>query len=322
MKNEKPAVSIVVPAYRTEEMIGETLESIFKQTFTDFEVVVVSNEGYAAEEELTRVLAPWADRIIRVRQKLPGLANARNAALEHCRAPLVSILDSDDIWEPDYLATQVGILNEDPTVDLVYCNAVFFGAPESAGQTYMATFPSTGPVSFLSLLTRRTCVFVSVTARLEIIKRAGYFDGSLVGAEDLDLWLRIARIGGRIVYHDKVLVRYRIRPGSLSNDPEMMFDHLVGLFQKVNTYPDLNPEEKSVVAGLLEKNTASRAFYRGKRALYRGNFEEARRLIAESNRYFKSTKWYALTCALWLAPHPLRSWVQNKYPSEHAFMRS
>ena len=321
MNNEVPAISIIVPAYRTEDVIGETLASIFRQTLTDFEVIVVSNEGYAAEEEMTRALGPWTGRITRVRQKVPGLANARNAGLEYCRAPLVAFLDSDDIWEPDYLSVQVGFLNTHPGVDVVYCNAVFFGFAPMAGRTFMQSFPSNGPVTFLNLLTKRTCVFVSVTARLDIIKRVGMFDGSLAGAEDLDLWLRIARAGGNIAWHDKVLVRYRVRPGSLSNDPEIMCDHLLALFRKVES-SELSPEERQCLAGLIARSNAERTFWRGKRALYRAEFSEARRLIRESNRFFQRRKWYLVSFLLRVTPRPLLFWVHRRYPSEHAFMHS
>jgi len=317
-----PAVSIIVPAYRTEDTIAETLESIFRQTFTNFEVVIVSNEGYANEEDLTRVLQPWAERIVRVRQKTPGLANARNAALPFCRAPLIALLDSDDIWEPDYLEVQVGMMLADPSIAVVYCNAVFFGDPATAGQTFMQWFPSHGPVTFLSLLKKETCVFVSVTARLDAVRKAGDFDGSLAGAEDLDLWLRIARQGGKFAYHDKPLVRYRARPTSLSNDPEVMGGHLLAVLQKNSALPDLNPEERACVAEMIALQQAQISFVRGKRALYHSEFADAIRCISESNRRLKRAKLSLILIAIRLAPNLLLSWVRHRYPTEHSFMHS
>src|SRR5215470_9782415 len=75
-----PAVSVIVPAYNTARFITETLQSVFAQTFRDYEVIVV-NDGSPDTEDLKRVIASWCDRITYIEQENRGLAGARNTGI-------------------------------------------------------------------------------------------------------------------------------------------------------------------------------------------------------------------------------------------------
>src|SRR5262245_48281148 len=101
-----PAVSVVIPAYNCADFIAETLDSVFSQTFDNYEVIVI-NDGSPDTESLERVLAPFQDRIVYLKQDNQGPSGARNSAIRHARSAYVAMLDSDDIWLPDYLAEQM-----------------------------------------------------------------------------------------------------------------------------------------------------------------------------------------------------------------------
>src|SRR5215207_6948796 len=226
-----PAVSVIVPAYDTAPFIAETLDSVLAQTYPDYEIVVV-NDGSPDTDELERVLAPYFEHIVYVRQENRGLSGARNTAIRASRAPLLALLDSDDVWLPDYLAVQVEAMERDPSVDVLYPNALVFGDDAHAGREYMEICPSEGEVTFESLVTQRCNVFICATARREAVERAGMFDESLRSIEDFDLWLRIVKGGGRIAYHRRVLARYRRRAGSLSANPAAMYEKALVVFDK------------------------------------------------------------------------------------------
>ncbi|MEJ7709179.1 MAG: glycosyltransferase family A protein [Pyrinomonadaceae bacterium] len=148
-----PTVGVIVPTYNTANYIQETLDSIFAQTFKDYEVVVV-NDGSPDTEELERVLAPYFSRITYIKQENRGWSVARNTAIRATQAPLIALLDSDDIWEPNYLAMQVAEMQRDATIDVLYPDAGTFGDSIFAGRTYMDLCPSNGEVTFESLLTQ------------------------------------------------------------------------------------------------------------------------------------------------------------------------
>src|SRR5580704_11335265 len=106
-----PAVSVIVPAYNTAEFIAETLDSVFQQTFTNSEVIVV-NDGSPDTEKLEAVLEPFRHRIVYLKQENRGLSGARNTAIRKARGEFLAFLDSDDMWLPKYLETQVDFLEK------------------------------------------------------------------------------------------------------------------------------------------------------------------------------------------------------------------
>lgn len=284
-------VSVVIPAYNCAEYIGETLESVFAQTFTDYEVIVI-NDGSPDTEALERALGAYRDRIVYIKQENLGPGGARNAGIRAARAALIALLDADDVWEPDYLAVQVAALQRDPTIDVIYPNALVVGDAPVAGRIAMELWPSEGEVTFESLVAQRCNVLVFVTARRDAILRAGLFDESewLRGSEDFDLWLRIAKHGGRIAYHRRVLARYRRRNGSLSCDPIGIFRRALRVLDKAERTLNLTPSEAEAICHARSRFLAWLCLYEGKSALRRGDAKAAGDALREANAFFRKPK--------------------------------
>jgi glycosyltransferase involved in cell wall biosynthesis len=298
-----PRVSVIMPAYNVGMYIGEALDSVFKQTFTDYEVIVV-NDGSPDTAEIESVLARHTGRIVYLKQDNRGLSGARNTAIRAARGEFIALLDPDDIWEPNYLKVQVSILDADPTIDVLYPNAVFFG-DAMAGRKYMDECPSNGKVTLESLCRQQCQVMVSVTARLETVMRAGLFDESLRSCEDFDLWLRIVNKGGHIAYHRQVLVRYRRRLDSLSADVSWMNQWINCVMDKVEQTMTLSFAEKDAVSSLRLLFGAFSLLHEGKKAFFRGDTETSIAQLRQANSYFKSRK---LVLTIWLmrvVPKPL-----------------
>ena len=299
-----PRVSVLVPAYRTAEFIGETLDSILAQSYQDYEIIVV-NDGCPDSERLEAVLAPYAERIVYVRQANRGLAGARNTALGLAAGELVALLDSDDAWEPEYLATQVGMMDADPTIDVLYPDAILFGNLQVRNGRSMELSPSRGPVTFTSLVNQTCNVRVFVTARRELLVRAGGFDESLRSSEDFDLWLRLVKMGGRIAYHTLPLARYRVRPGSLSADPVWMFQCIARVLDKAGATLPLTPDEVRALEAAKQRFAAQARFAEGKRRFFEGDASGAIAAFRESNRRLRSPKLALVIAGLRLAPRTL-----------------
>ena len=284
-----PEVSVIVPAYNSAEYIGEALDSVLKQTIQDFEVIVV-NDGSPDTARLEEVLEPYRDRIIYLKQKNTGLGGARNTAIRAAQGTYIALLDADDIWEPDYLAVQLDYLHKHPDIDVVSCNSRFFGDETYAGRTFMDVFPSDGPVTFESLVTRKCNVFVSVTAKREAIEQSGLFDETLMPCEDYDLWLRLTADGRRIAYHRKVLVQYRRHKDSLSADPVWMAESNSKVIEKWQR--DIPPVVKEwwLLEERREKNNAEAEYWRGRQAFARGDVATAIQCLKKANEVMRSPK--------------------------------
>ena len=300
-----PLVSVIVPAYNAAAYIGGALESVFAQTFTDYEVIVV-NDGSPDTGELERALAPYEGRVVYVRQENRGPSGARNTAIRAARGRYVALLDSDDAWLPTYLAEQVGVLEADPLLDLVYADAELFGDSVLAGQTFMEGAPSRGPVTFESLLRYESQIITSGTvARKQALVDAGLFDEAFVRCEDFDLWLRLAHRGGRISYQRRVLARHRAHAASLAADAVRMVEAQIKVLEKALRLLPLTAARRELVERQLKNCAAQIDLERGKRHFAAGEYGPAAEALQRANDFYRSRKLRLVLWAMRAAPRGL-----------------
>ena len=307
MSPKVPAVSVIIPAYNVAPFIGEALDSVMAQTFTDFETIVI-NDGSPDTKELERVLEPYREGIVYLKQENGGAGAARNAGLRAARGEFVAFLDADDAWLPNFLSEQVKFINSDQGYDLVYADAVLFGDARKAKGTVMQREPSEGPVTFESLIGERCIVNTSsVLARRQPILDVGLFDETLRNSQDFDLWARLAkREGARMGYQKKVLARHRAREGSLAWDGIKSVEGELKVLDKIGRRNDLTPSERETLAGTVSLRRASVAVDRGKRRLIDGEFEAAVESFEFANNYYHSWKLRLVLFWLRIAPRLLQ----------------
>jgi glycosyltransferase involved in cell wall biosynthesis len=299
-----PLVSVIVPAYNVAEFIGEALDSVLAQTFTDYEIIVV-NDGSPDTEKLEKALAPYMSRIIYLKQENRGVSAARNAGIAAARGSLIAFLDGDDTWLPNYLKIQVSRIQADATIDVLYPNVIMFGDSSDDGEEFMSICPSSGEVTFERLLLQECNVSNCSIARRDTIIRAGLFDESLRSVEDFDLWLRVIKQGGRIAYHRNVLARYRRRPGSLTADPVRLSEHILKVLSKIKETMELTPSEQATLEIQLRHFQALLRLQEGKRAFFSGDTAGAIKGLTEANRFFHNRKFAITLMMLRIAPRLL-----------------
>jgi glycosyltransferase involved in cell wall biosynthesis len=292
-----PKVSVVIPAFNLSEFIAETLDSVLGQRFREHEIIVV-NDGSTDSRELELSMGKRIEDIIYICQPNAGAGIARNVAIEHARGEIIAFLDGDDVWLPDFLASQYIFLQRH-RYDMVYCDAVMFGLRYPYRQTFMETAPSSGEATFDALLDLRCNVITSGTmARKQTILDAGMFETERVRAHDFHLWLRMAKNGAKIGYQKKQLVKYRIRLDSLSGNSVSRAVRERDAFERVRGTIPLNHREQKIVKRRLAACEADLAIEHGKSLLLRGSYREAAVAFREANRHRKSLK---LTIITWLA---------------------
>jgi glycosyltransferase involved in cell wall biosynthesis len=213
-------VSVIVPTFRHCDYVPQTLNSVFSQTFTDHEVIVV-NDG--SPDDTGAVLRPLAEagRIKYIEQANAGQAAARNRGLAEARGEYVAFLDDDDLWPADKLAWQVRRLSDDAALSLVGGSAYAF-KPDGSRAWHQVV--STGPMTFEQVFVR--CPFSSpgqTLIRRSHLEAIGGFDPSIRGADDYDLYMRLIKVGpffgdGRDALH------YRVHDGNASRNYRQMMN--------------------------------------------------------------------------------------------------
>jgi GT2 family glycosyltransferase len=220
-----PTFSVVVPAYNAARTIGAAIESVLAQTRDDFELVVV-NDG-STDDTAARVEPYLRDQRLRlVTQPNRGQASARNTAIATASGEYVSLLDSDDLWLPQYLDLMGGRLDDHPSAAVAYTDAwVLDDRTRRVARTtvltpwHPPTVPS-DPSGFLrALLEFGNFVFVGATIRRAVFDDVGLFRLGVEGSEDYEMWLRIAAHGYGFVRVDSPLAIYRRSPGQWTADP-------------------------------------------------------------------------------------------------------
>ena len=296
-----PVVTVVIPAYNSARYISDTLDSVLDQSFTDYEVIVV-NDGSSDREELERIINAHPLPVTYISQENKGVSAARNAAIKVARGEFYAQLDADDQWTPDYLDVQLGILKANPDVTLVYPNATIISEDMSGGLEFMKVSPSEGEANFESLVRQKCVVMTCVTARMAAIREVGMFDESIRSCEDFDLWLRIVKNGGRIIYHRDRLVLYRRHEGSLSSDRVWMVRNLLNVLEKCAATFELTPAEKEILNEQITDNRAMLSLFEGKHALTAGKTATARASFEKANEHLHQPKLSAVIFLLRYAP--------------------
>jgi glycosyltransferase involved in cell wall biosynthesis len=301
-----PRVSVIIPAFNTAEFIAETLDSVFAQTFRDFEVIII-NDGSPDIRELEQVLVRYRGQIIYLKQENRGLAGARNTGIRYARGEYLAFLDSDDCWLPDYLASQLKLFEDTPLLDVVYSDALYFGDSALAGKTYMQICPSNGPATLQNLIREDCQALASCTVvRRQVVVDAGLFDESFRCCEDYDLWLRILYRGGRMAYQRKVLGKYRSRPGSLSRNAMKMSETLAAVYEKTERTMDLPEETRASLKRQLNQAQAHFDLESGRNSLAAGDFERAKDSLTKANKFFQRAKLKIAILGLQFAPRFIR----------------
>src|SRR5688572_20470425 len=143
-----PKISVVIPAYKSAGTIRETLDSVLAQKFREHEVIVV-NDGSPDTTALEAAILTRLEDIVYIKQHNAGAGVARNTGIENARGDIIAFLDADDVWLPDFLASQYVFLHRHD-YDMVYCDALLFGMRSAYRRTFMETAPSEGEVDFNS----------------------------------------------------------------------------------------------------------------------------------------------------------------------------
>ncbi len=273
-----PSVSVIIPAFNAAAHVGHALASVFAQTFTDYEVILI-NDGSSDTQQLEKLIQPNLSRIIYLKQKNGGPSAARNLGIRQARGEWLAFLDSDDVWLPNYLEEQVRFLRSHPEFDMVYCDATLAGGA-AAGKTYMQVCPSSGPVTFESLLLEHTQPITSGTvARRQNATAAGLFDEAIRCSEDHDLWMRIAHAGGKIGYQRTVLLRRTVRPDSQGSAPGGLLAGEIQTLIKLNRELDLSPVTRELLAHRLALHSSCPRVSRGQGVPVGGGARPSPRVI-------------------------------------------
>ena len=220
-----PQVSIIIPAYNQEKYIGDCLNSVIRQTVTDWECIVV-NDG--STDNTKNVVLSYMDhhpKIRMIEQTNKGLSCARNAGLHQARGEYIQFLDSDDAITENKLKVQLGLLAQTTAPALCYSNYYYSTENDlnirSSRPWISPKFPSQNQLRDIisHWETKMTIPIHCFLFHADLLNKHNIsFDEELPNHEDWDFLITILRRSPKIFYVNKELAIYRVNENSMARN--------------------------------------------------------------------------------------------------------
>lgn len=265
-----PLVSVVIPVYKVERYINETLQSVFAQTYQNFEIIIVDDES---PDRSIEICESYEDPRIRIiHQKNRGLAGARNTGIRHSKGKYIAFLDSDDLWLPEKLESHVKHLESSPEVGVSFCRSAFiddnskpldiYQIPKLTDITPHYIF-CRNPISNGSVPVIRSEVLEAIKFQDDIQGQLedNYFDEHFHQSEDIECWVRIAlQTSWKVEGIPEALTLYRVNSGGLSAHVEPQLESWEAMVEKTRIYaPDFVAQWESLARAYQYRYLARRA---------------------------------------------------------------
>ena len=211
-------VSIITPCYNGGKYIGETIESVIRQSYQDWEMIVVDDGSMDNSEVIVKEYKKKDDRIKLIQQEKKGSAAARNRGIRKASGQYIALLDADDLWEPEFLEKQIRYMKEKDAV-CVFCS--YRRINESSEEILH-------PIIAKGLITEKHMKVMNYIGCL-----TGLYDVSKYGKlylkeelksirDDYAYWYDVVALEGKAYGNPEILARYRVTNMSVTANKQKL----------------------------------------------------------------------------------------------------
>jgi glycosyltransferase involved in cell wall biosynthesis len=284
-----PTVSVVMNCLNGERYLREAIDSVYAQTYADWEIIFWDNASTDRSGEIAQSYDARM-RYFRGASTLP-LGAARNKALQQARGRFIAFLDCDDVWLPGKLESQTALFN-DPEVDLVYSDAIYFN-PSGRAQRLYERHPYFVGRCFAQLLVHYCLSLVTVVIRQQALARQPYwFDERFHVSEEAELFLRLA-YAGKVAMVDRPLAKYRVHSDSWTmRHPELFEKEREMMLER---FAEVIPQFETAFRSEIAQLRARHAFSAAKRLWISGQAVAARAMLKPYLGGLRAALLYLLT---------------------------
>jgi glycosyltransferase involved in cell wall biosynthesis len=232
-----PLISVIVPAYNASEFLLETLESVKKQTYTNWEIILVNDCSTDDTVEKANEFSKRVSNVVKVinNEKNSGVSVSRNVAVANASGIWLALLDSDDVWLPEHLEILINTVSKDSKIKMAYAGCLVFLDKVDTIIFKQAISDEMLKDFNVSLFTHQIGIN-PCTALID--KKAWETVGGMIQevhpAEDKELFFRLARTGITIAYsgHHTALYRKHSAGNAASNNEVKMVLALIKIYAK------------------------------------------------------------------------------------------
>ena len=258
-------LSIIIPTFNRSELLYRALNSVFMQTYSDYEVIVIDDGSTDGTAEM---LQKNFTQVRYFYQSNKGVSASRNKGLELAKGRWIAFLDSDDEWLPHKLEKQISLLKAKP--DYKICHTEEIWVRNGVRVNQMKKHRKTGGWIFPQCLPLCVMSPSSILIHHSVFDSIGNFDTSLPACEDYDLWLRITAEYPVLYIEEPLIKKYGGHDDQLSKKHWGMDRYRIQALQNIISGETLNNENKQKAIAMLLKKC--KVFQKG--ALKRGKIDD------------------------------------------------
>lgn len=243
-----PLVSVIIPTFNRRDVINEAIESVLQQSFKDFELIVADD---GSTDGTGQLLEDYGDTIRCLFQENKGPAAARNLGIEKANGLYISFLDSDDMWLPDKLFTQMDLILSNPDIKICYTDEIWIRNGVRVNQKKRHKKYDGRIFQYCLAM----CIISpsSVLMHRDIFDHVGRFDENLMVCEDYDLWLRASLMYPIHFINEPLIIKRDGHSDQLSHKYWGMDRFRITAIEKILADPDLTKEHQTAALKTLDK---------------------------------------------------------------------
>lgn len=252
-------ISVVVPTFNRASLLSELFDCLLKQTFTDFEIIISDDGSYDNTNEVVNQYSSKLNILYIYNENWGGPARPRNLGINLAKSEWICFLDSDDLWKDNKLEEMYKIISTNK-YDVIYhsfsCNIgskkITLGKPSRF--SFLDTFEKL-------IFEGNHFVNSSLCIRKMKLKEVDYLseDKNIIGVEDYDLLIKLARQKSKFYFVNKILGEYRLNEDNISSNMDSQISKISIVLNKY-----INPYNKSSIESLLNYYRANNKFKKNK----------------------------------------------------------
>jgi len=238
MMNNIPKISVIIPTHNRQNFLSRAIESVFSQTFCDFEMLIIDDGSTdQTKEAVKKYIVTQPDKIKYFYQDNKGPSAARNKGIQQASGEYVAFLDDDDEWLPDKLECQITGFSKNKNIGLAYTD--YYIITEDLTAPHIHHCEEFNRAKFEKMFYVKNLISTpTIMARKECFEKLGLFDEGLEVAEDWDMWLRLFKQYD-FLHIPQPLVKVNVGSTSQSSDGDKNLANDLKFLDKIFSEPDV-----------------------------------------------------------------------------------
>ena len=237
LAKQVPRFSVIIPTYNRAALLREALESVFAQSFMDYEVIVV-DDGSA--DNTAALIACYGDRIRYCRQENSGPGAARNLGIQNATGEYVAFLDSDDLWFPWTLSSYNALIEACDKPGFICGDCIKFSKANDIKSVHSRELVFEQFADYYAAWPQKIWIgSCGVAIKREALAKSGGYIHGFINAEDSDLWMSLGTVPGFVHLKSPIVFAYRANPAGVSKAGAKTFEGMrqMVLREQAGKYP-------------------------------------------------------------------------------------